>query len=149
MIKKITIEHDSSPVSHLEDIESLLKSFGVVYNTEEYDGGVRVVYDPDYKNIEDSFKEASENAKDLSKNVVQYAKALFELQPKILEGFNNGRICGPKEKWTFEECVHEAVMVMYKHQFGGFMEPMIVGTSGVEIQSVWNEENNYKRNHAQ
>lgn len=149
MIKKITIEHDSSPVSHLEDVESLLKSFGVNYNIEEYDGGVKIVYDPDYKNVEDSYKEIEKLANSLSKGIVQYAKALYIKQPILPEGYNNGRICGPKDKWTFEECVHEAVMVMYKWKMGGFMEPMIVGTNDIDIQSVWNEDNNYPRNHAQ
>jgi len=95
---------------------------------------------------EQEYKKAEKEAIKLGKNVVQYAKALYEKQPKLPAGYNNGRITGPKDKWTFEECVFEAVMVMYKWRYD-FVEPMIVGTNDIDIQEVWNVDNNYKRNH--
>jgi hypothetical protein len=98
--------------------------------------------------IEQEGKKAEKEAIRLGKSVVQYAKALYEKQPKLPVNYNNGRISGPKDKWTFEECVFEAVMVMYKES-KGFVEPMIVGTYEIDVQEVWNVDNNYKRNHAQ
>jgi hypothetical protein len=98
--------------------------------------------------IEQEGKKAEKQARELGKSVVQYAKALYEKQPNLPAGYNNGRISGPKEKWTFEECVFEAVMVMYKES-KGFVEPMITYTNGIDVQEVWNVDNNYTRNHAQ
>lgn len=118
MIKTIRIEHDSSPVSHLEDVENILKSFGVTYNLHEYDGGVKVTYDPDYQPVEKQYEQMEKTLKILSKGVVQYAKALFVLQPQIPEGFNSGRIVGPKTSWTFEECVNEALYVTCEQPIG-------------------------------
>jgi hypothetical protein len=96
---------------------------------------------------EQEYKKAEKEAISLGKSVVQYAKSLYEKQPKLRAEYNNGRISGPKDKWTFEECVFEAVMVMYKEKHG-FVEPMIVYTDGMDIQEVWNVDNNYTRNHA-
>jgi hypothetical protein len=149
MIKKIKVKYDSTPESHLSDVESLLEEFGVTYNKVDYDGLITITYDKDYKDTKKEFEESTKNALALSKDVVQYAKALYKKQPTLPEGYNNGRIVGPKSEWTFEECVNEAVMVMYKWKFGGFAEPMIVGTTDLEIQPVWNIDNNYDRNHGQ
>ena len=95
---------------------------------------------------EQEYNEAQEGAIELGKKVVQYAKALYEKQPKLRAEYNNGRISGPKDKWTFEECVFEAVVVMYKDSHG-FVEPMITYTDGIDVQEVWNVDNNYTRNH--
>lgn len=145
MIQKINIDYDSTPISHVENIKKVLKSCDINYSVNENDNGVVITYDPEYKDTSEEYKKLQLEAQKLSKDVVQYAKALFVKQPSLPEGFNNGRIIGPKDSWTFEECVNEAVMVMYKAK-DGFVEPLLVSSIDVDVQEVWNQENNYPRN---
>lgn len=145
MIQKIEISYTSTPISHVENIKKILKSCGVSYSVVEKEEGVVITYDPEYKNTAEEYQKISKEANNLSKDVVQYAKALFIKQPSLPENFNNGRIVGPKDSWTFEECVNEAVVVMYKSK-GGFVEPHLVSSIDVDVQEVWNQENNYPKN---
>jgi hypothetical protein len=140
MIQKINIDYDSTPISHVDNIKKVLKSCNVTYSVSENENGIVITYDPDYKNTADEYQETIKEANTLSEDVVKYAKALYVKQPSLPEGYNNGRISGPKKSWTFEECVNEAVIVMSKAN-KGFVEPMIVSSVDVDVQVVWNQDN--------
>ena len=145
MIQKINIDYDSTPISHVENIKKVLKTCDVTYSVEEKEEGVVITYDPEYKDTSEEYKKLKLDAQKLSKDVVQYAKALYVKQPILPESFNNGRVVGPKDSWTFEECVNEAIIVMYKAK-DGFVEPLLVSSIDVDVQEVWNQENNYPKN---
>jgi hypothetical protein len=145
MIKRIKITNDSQPGYLQEEIVSILKEIEATHSVTETDGQTVITYDLDYVPVEIAGRKANKEANALSKNVVQYATALFKKQPQLPAGYNNGRIQGPKTEWSFEECVNEAVVVMYKER-AGFTEPLIVSTHDVDIQPVWNSTNNYMRN---
>lgn len=145
MIQKIEIDYNSTPLSHAENIQRILKSLNIKYSIVDKEEGAVITYDPEYKDTSEEYNKLQVEAQKLSKDVVQYAKALFVKQPSLPEGFNNGRIVGPKDSWTFEECVNEAIMVMYKSK-NGFVEPLLVNSIDVDVQAVWNQENSYPRN---
>lgn len=101
MIQKINIEYDSTPISHVENIKKVLKTCDVTYSVSEKEDGVVITYDPEYKDTTEEYEKLQKEARELSKDLVRYAKALFVKQPNLPEGFNNGRIVGQKRFLDF------------------------------------------------